>query len=46
MCKFHALQELAESLGPSLDAELDAFVSLLLKRAGQVRGPAACTLLG
>ncbi|PRW60199.1 FAM179B isoform X2 [Chlorella sorokiniana] len=28
-------QELAESLGPALDAELDAFLPLLLKRAGQ-----------
>jgi len=31
------MQELAESLGSALDSELDAFVPLLLKRAGQVR---------
>ncbi|KAL4421548.1 hypothetical protein ABPG75_010839 [Micractinium tetrahymenae] len=29
-------QSLAEGLGPALDAELDAFVPLLLKRAGQL----------
>lgn len=31
------LQDLAEGLGPALDAELEAFVPLLLKRAGQVQ---------
>lgn len=30
-------QSLIEALGPALDAELEAFVPLLLKRAGQVR---------
>jgi hypothetical protein len=31
------MQELVQGLGPALDAELESFVPLLLKRAGQVR---------
>ena len=40
-CPAPVSQSLAEALGPALDAELDAFVPLLLKRAGQVKGSAA-----
>lgn len=36
-CACLRLQSLAEALGPALDAEMEAFVPLLLKRAGQVR---------
>lgn len=31
------MQSLVEVLGPAMDPELEAFVPLLLKRAGQVR---------